>query len=141
MVALHLRDGVSISESDLEVRYVRSSGPGGQNVNKVATKVEVRLHLARTVALSEALKRRLVHRFPSHVTGSGEFIVASDRFRSQPLNQGDALERLRAMILAVWSPPRPRKKTKPSRASVRRRIADKRLRGDRKRERSRTDFG
>ncbi len=139
MPVLPLRDGVTIEDSELEVRHMRSSGPGGQNVNKVSTKVEVRLDLNQTRKLTDGCKRRLGSRFPAHVSLAGDFIVASDRFRSQQLNQDDALARMRQMILSVWLPPQPRKKTKPTRASTRRRISDKRFRGERKRERRRMD--
>lgn len=140
MPGLELRSGVVIPESDLVVRHVRSSGPGGQNVNKVSTKVELRFQLEQCAVLSPARKRRLREAFPSHVTQAGEFVLTSDRFRSQSMNQADALERLGQMITDVWYPPRPRVKTKPTPAAKRRRVAEKRERGTRKRERSEKEF-
>jgi ribosome-associated protein len=79
-----------IPERDWVVRYVHSSGPGGQNVNKVATKVELRFFLAQTRALSESQKQRLRAAFPSHVTRDGDFLLNSDRFRSQARNHPNA---------------------------------------------------
>jgi ribosome-associated protein len=131
-----LPNGAYIAETELLMRFVRSSGPGGQNVNKVSTKVELRFQLDLSESLTPARKRRLCAAFPSYVTLSGELIITSDRFRSQGMNQTDALERLQAMIRSVWDPPPPRIKTKPSRASKKRRVADKRARGSLKKERA-----
>ncbi len=140
MAGLELGNGVNIPDADLVVRFVRSGGPGGQNVNKVSTKAELRFQLEQCAVLSAPRKQRLRAAFPSHVTQSGEFVITSDRFRSQSMNHADALERLREMIQSVWLPPRPRVKTKPSAAAKRRRVVDKRERGVRKRERAGKDF-
>jgi len=128
--------GWVVPDEDLEYKYVRSSGPGGQNVNKVATKVELRLRLA-TRALTPGQKQRLVAAYPSHVSGEGDFILTADRFRSQPRNQRDAEERLAALLLAIRTPPPRRVPTRPSRAAKARRLADKRARGDAKAQRRR----
>jgi ribosome-associated protein len=122
---------------DLEFSYVRASGPGGQNVNKLATKVELRLRLEQTTALSLAQKRRLSAAFPSHVSQSGDFIVTGDRHRSQLQNQRDVCERLSAMLLAIRRAPKRRIATRPTRAAKKRRMAQKRARGEVKRERRR----
>jgi|SRR5690606_10075965 len=129
--------GWVVPAADLEYRYVRSSGPGGQNVNKVATKVELRLGLAATQALDAGQKQRLMAAYPSHVSAEGDFIITSDRFRSQPRNQRDAEERLAAMLLAIRNPPRRRRPTRPSRAAKARRVAEKRARGETKAQRRR----
>lgn len=121
-----------VPADDLEFKFVRSSGPGGQNVNKVSTKVELRLKLAVTGALTSGQKRRLVAAFPSHVTLDGDFILNSDRFRSQSQNQRDAEERLTEMLLSIRFPPKRRVPTRPSRASKARRVSDKRARSDTK---------
>jgi ribosome-associated protein len=138
-VDLTLAPGWLIPKRDLVVRYVHSSGPGGQNVNKLATKVELRLLLLQTAALNEAQKRRLAKAFPSHVTGQGDFLLTSDRFRSQRRNQSDAFERLAEMILSVRRPPAPRIKTKPTRASKQRRLTAKRQQSERKQQRRNQD--
>jgi ribosome-associated protein len=132
---LPIAPGWVIPADDLEFKFVRSSGPGGQNVNKVATKVELRLKLAATAALSPGQKQRLMSAHPSHVSGDGDFIITADRFRSQPRNQRDAEEKLAAMLLAVRTPPRRRVATRPSRSSKARRLADKRARGEAKQRR------
>lgn len=136
MASLDLGNGHQLPASDLVVHYVRASGPGGQNVNKVATKVELRFQLQRSEALSEARKARLARAYPGHVTSSGEFLITCDTHRSQQMNYEEALQRLRQMILRVWTPPRPRKKTKPSAGAKARRLADKRARSERKRQRA-----
>lgn len=124
-----------IPADDLELSFVRSSGPGGQNVNKLATKVELRLKLERTLALSSGQKRRLAAAFPSHVTRAGDFIVSGDRFRSQAQNQRDVEERLVQMLLGIRTPPKPRVPTRPGRAAKARRMAEKRARGEVKSQR------
>lgn len=139
MATFELPNGVWVPEADLVVKFARSSGPGGQNVNKVSTKVELRFQLDQTATLTEPRKRRLRDAYPSHVTSSGEFVLTSDQYRSQSRNQSDVLTRLGEMIAVIWLPPKPRVKTKPSRASKRRRVADKRANGERKRERSSRD--
>lgn len=140
MATFELPNGVWIPEEDLIVRFARSSGPGGQNVNKVSTKVELRFQLDATTTLTDARKQRLREAYPSHVTSSGEFVLTSDQHRSQLRNQSEVLERLAHMLALVWLPPKPRVKTKPSRAAKRRRLDNKRAQSQRKRERSSKDY-
>ena len=104
-------------------------------MNKVATKVELRLFLSQTRALSESQKQRLRATFPSHVTRDGDFLLSSDRFRSQVRNQADAFERLAEMIRSVRRAPTPRKATRPTRASKERRLSAKRRNSERKQQR------
>jgi len=134
---LQIAPGWAIPAEDLALSFVRSSGPGGQNVNKVATKVELRLKLQATRALTPGQKQRLLAAYPSHANAEGELILTSDRFRSQARNKRDAEERLVAMLLAVRVPPRRRVPTRPSRAAKARRVADKRARGEAKARRQR----
>ena len=133
---LEVAPGWVVPDEDLEYKYVRSSGPGGQNVNKVATKVELRLKLS-TGALTPGQKQRLIAAYPSHVSSEGDFILTSDRFRSQPRNQRDAEERLAALLLAIRTPPPRRVPTRPSRAAKARRLSEKRARGEAKAQRRR----
>lgn len=134
MKDLEVTPGWVIPSEDLEYRFAKSGGPGGQNVNKLSTKVELRFDLGETRALSPAQKRRLTARYPSHATGAA-FIVSSDRFRSQARNRTDAAEKFAAMLLSIQNPPKPRVSTKPSRAAKRRRLEDKRRRSEIKRGR------
>jgi ribosome-associated protein len=138
---LEVAPGWIVPSDELELSFVRSSGPGGQNVNKVASKVELRFRLAASTALSPGQKGRLVAAFPSHVTTAGDFLLSSDRFRSRLQNERDVLERLGEMLLSVRHAPRRRVPTKPSRNANKRRVAAKRARGDIKRERRRPADG
>ena len=124
-----------IPEGELSLRFVRSPGPGGQNVNKVATKAELRFDLTGSEALTGAQKRRLARSYPAHVTQGGEFIVTSDRYRSQKRNHTDALDKLASMIRSIRRPPKRRVPTRVPLAAKRRRLADKRARGELKRQR------
>jgi ribosome-associated protein len=111
--------------SELTFTYVRSSGPGGQNVNKVASKAVLRWQPAASAGLPEDVRDRFMRRYASRLTKQGELILSSDRFRDQGRNTADCMEKLRAMLAAVAEPPKPRKATKPSRASVERRLKSK----------------
>jgi ribosome-associated protein len=132
---LQVAPGWVLPAADVELDFVRSAGPGGQNVNKLATKVELRFKLKATRALTLGQKRRLAEAYPSHVTRDGEFILASDRFRSQLQNRRDVMERLARMLSEIRYPPRARVATRPTRASKARRANDKRARSQVKRQR------
>lgn len=127
--------GWEIPGADLSFSMACSSGPGGQNVNKVSTKVQLRCAVDQTVALSLGQKLRLRASYPSHFTTSGELIITCDETRSQQTNKERAIERLRSMVLAVRFPPRLRKKTQPTRASRERRLSEKKARSSVKQSR------
>lgn len=133
---LQVAPGWVVPAEDLELEFVRSAGPGGQNVNKVATKVELRFKLHATRALNPGQKRRLMAAYPSHVTRHGDFLLTCDSHRSQLQNRRDVLERLARMLSEIRHPPRFRVATRPTRASKVRRSNDKRARSVVKRQRS-----
>ena len=130
--ALVVRPGIVIPRSEFEFTYMRSSGPGGQNVNKVNTKARLRWPVTRTTSLPEAVRQRFLQRHRTRVTSDGDLVVSSQRYRDQAKNVLDCLEKVRELVLAVADPPARRKKTKPSRASQARRVADKRRRSQSK---------
>lgn len=130
-----------IPSGELEWSFARSSGPGGQNVNKVNSKAILRWSVATSPSLSDELRDRFRRAFEHRLTKSGELILVSQRFRDQPRNAADCIEKLRAMLVAAMRPPRPRKPTKPSRGSVTRRLTAKRFRSEKKQSRGGRGFG
>ena len=125
-----------IPGDEFEISFVRSSGPGGQNVNKVNTKVVLRWSPRNSAALPEDLRARFLARYRRRLTVSGELVLTSQRHRRQSRNVSDSREKLRDLILAVATPPTPRKRGKPKRGAVERRLQDKRERSERKQRRS-----
>ena len=121
----------------LEFRFVRSSGPGGQNVNKVSTAVEMRFRPALDPALSEEVQARLIRLAGRRATTDGEVIIQAQRFRSQALNREDAIGRLAALVARALHRPVVRIPTAPGASARRRRVAEKRARSDVKKDRSR----
>lgn len=132
---LRLTPSIAIPDDELIERFVRSSGPGGQNVNKVATAVELRFDAAQSRALPDALRARLLSRRDHRITDDGVVVISAQRFRTQDRNRQDARERLLALLRAVLKPPKPRLATKPTRASKERRLTSKRERASVKRQR------
>jgi ribosome-associated protein len=129
--------GVLVTEDMTEERFTRAQGPGGQNVNKVATAVELRLILERT-GMPDLVRTRLIALAGQRATRDGEIIVFADRFRTQDRNRRDARERLTQLIAkAAEPPPPPRRKTRPSKGAVERRLKEKTGRGAIKRNRGR----
>ena len=135
MEALEIRPNLVIPAADLRVRFTRSSGPGGQNVNKVATRATLRFDLAGSEALPAAVKARLAALAPGRVTRLGELLLSSDRHRDQGRNLAECRRRLASLIRQALVPPKVRRPTRPKRAAVARRLTEKRQQGARKRER------
>jgi ribosome-associated protein len=127
---ISVTDTISIREDELDERFVRAPGPGGQNVNKVATAVQLRFDAANSPNLPAAVYRRLVPLAGSRMTRAGIVVIVASRFRSQEQNRRDALERLLALIREASIPPRHRRPTKPTRGSRERRLGAKKHRSD-----------
>jgi len=132
---LSISPRISIPDHELSFQFARSGGPGGQNVNKVNTKAQLRWDVTQSPSLPPAVKSRFLERYSNRLTAEGEFVIASQRHRSQEQNIADCKEKLRQLILDVLKPPTPRKKTKPTRSSIRRRIQDKKDHSQKKRQR------
>ena len=115
--------------------FARSSGPGGQNVNKVNSKATLRWPVGSSSSLPEGVRRRFVARYRRRITSEGELVLTSQRFRDAGRNVADCLEKLRKMLAEVAVAPKRRKPTKPSAASVRRRLEEKRRQSKKKKSR------
>lgn len=132
---LRVGRNIAVPRRELVLSFARSSGPGGQNVNRVASKVTLRWDVVHTRSLPEDVRERFLRRFARRISASGELVLSSQRHREQARNVEDCVGKLRAMLAAVELAPRRRTKTRPTRASIERRLAGKREQGRRKRER------
>lgn len=137
MSALQVTGAIVIDESELEERFILSSGPGGQNVNKVASAVQLRFDAANSPALAGPVRRRLLALAGQRRTQAGVIVITARRYRSQERNRADARERLAELIRRAASPPRPRKATRPTLASKKRRLEAKKARAHIKKARAR----
>lgn len=132
---LRITASVRIPGSAITVKAVRSGGPGGQNVNKVSTKIELRIDPASIEGLDEGSRARLEHLIRNHRASDGAWILTSDRTRDQPKNLEDARAKAAATVLRALEAPKPRTRTRPTRASQARRVEAKKREGEKKRDR------
>lgn len=123
---LTIGPGIEIAEEELEESFIRASGPGGQNVNKVATAVQLRFDAANAAGLPERVRERTIALAGQRATKDGVIVIEAGRFRTQEQNRADARARLAELVArAAEPPPKPRKKTRPSRGAVERRLKEK----------------
>ncbi len=132
---LVINDRLKIPLREFQFSFARSSGPGGQNVNKLNTKALLRWAVMKSASLPEPVRQRLLSKYRRRVTSEGDLLIASQRFRDAGRNVADCLEKLRTMLAEAAVPPKVRKPTRPTRASVRRRLDQKRRQSQKKRQR------
>ena len=125
---------------EVEVTYSRSSGPGGQNVNKVNSKVTLKFDLSQNLFLNQEVKDRIMLRFGNRIVEGGIIQVSSDLYRDQGRNYSDALMKIINMIKDSWFPPKIRRKTRPTFSSQKKRVDQKRNRGETKSSRRKVDY-
>lgn len=129
---IEIEEGLFIHEDEIEMDFIRSSGPGGRHVNKVSTAVQLRFDVDGCSTLMEEVKDRLRKIARNRVSMEGVLIIEAKRYRSQDRNRRDALERLKKLILRASKKPKKRKRTKPGRAADERRLKEKREQSEKK---------
>lgn len=127
---LEITPSIKIPEAELRLSFARSSGPGGQNVNKVSSKAILHFAVATTPSLPPEVRQRFMERFKSRLTTTGEVVIHSEEYRDQPRNIQSSYDKLRDMVLAVLKPPKKRRATKPTKGSKVRRLKEKKSRSD-----------
>jgi ribosome-associated protein len=128
-INLTVPSNIKLESSELQFSFIRSPGPGGQNVNKVATAVLLRFNVMHSPSLAEPMRMRLMGLLGSKITTQGDLLIKASRYRTQERNKQDAIDRLQALLKRAAVVPKKRKKTRPTRASKERRLTTKKLQG------------
>ncbi len=136
---VQLASGVTVASGDARFSFSRSSGPGGQAVNKLSTRAELRVAVQAIIGLSELVRQRLRDLAGRRLTGADEILITAESERSQLDNRRACVERLRALVTEALAVPKPRRPTKPSRGSVEKRLDTKRQQSDKKQKRRKPD--
>lgn len=132
---MKIANNLSIHDSEIKLKFTRSSGPGGQNVNKVSSAVELNFNLYDSKSISPEIKARLANRLKGQLNNDGHLILKSDKYRMQNLNRKEVTERFKKIMIEALKKPRPRIPTKPSMSSVARRLSNKSFTGKLKKNR------
>jgi ribosome-associated protein len=136
---IEITPSVQIDERELEIDFVRASGPGGQNVNKVATAAQLRFDV-RASSLPEEVKTRLLQLAGKRITGEGKLLIEAKRFRTQEQNREDAVQRLMELVRKALDKPKARRKTRPTQAAKEERLKEKKRRAETKKIRQSSDW-
>ncbi|MEZ4873385.1 MAG: alternative ribosome rescue aminoacyl-tRNA hydrolase ArfB [Bdellovibrionales bacterium] len=126
--------------TELNISFDRSSGPGGQNVNKVNTKATLRWDFRQSTSIPQDVKDRFEQRFNTRINTDGSVVLQSDKYRSQNRNREACIARLNEWVASVWFPPKKRKKTKPKKSAVEKRLQQKKKHSDTKKNRKKVDY-
>lgn len=138
---IRVTKSIALEDDEIQEEFIRSSGPGGQHVNKAATGVQLRFNAAGSPSIPDEVRERLIRLAHGRITDKGVIIIEAKRYRSQDRNRKDAQDRLVKLIQAAAAPPRPRKKTRTPPASRRKRLEKKHRQGETKRLRRRIEAG